>query len=222
MKNSFWLLSLSVLLAVSSCGRLEDGTYRVDIFSTNDVHGKYYDLAKVSSYIGSEREALGEDNVLLIDVGDILQGDNAAYYFNYVDTVSEHIYAKAARYMKQDGGRISDAFLGGQRFGHKDGEGLFPGVCHFRAWRLENCRHRLYQSEYQTMAGPFVVERTPFRTDSSLRPENRGQGNRQGTSGHSHSRDAYRYRGWQSREWGKSGFGLSEYVGGCGLRLLCP
>ena len=100
MKNSFWLLSLSVLLAVSSCGRLEDGTYRVDIFSTNDVHGKYYDLAKVSSYIGSEREALGEDNVLLIDVGDILQGDNAAYYYNYVDTVSEHIYAKAARYMK--------------------------------------------------------------------------------------------------------------------------
>ena len=102
MKNSFWLLSLSVLLAVSSCGRLEDGTYRVDIFSTNDVHGKYYDLAKVSSYIYSEREALGEDNVLLIDVGDILQGDNAAYYYNYVDTVSEHIYAKAARYMKYD------------------------------------------------------------------------------------------------------------------------
>lgn len=80
----------------------EDGTYRLDVFSTNDVHGKYYELSKVAAYVGGEREKYGEDNVLLIDVGDILQGDNAAYYYNYVDTVSEHIYVKAAEYMEYD------------------------------------------------------------------------------------------------------------------------
>lgn len=98
-----YLIVLAVGIVAVSCGnRLEDGEYRLDIFSTNDVHGKYRDLAKVSEYIKGQREMLGEDNVLLIDVGDILQGDNSAYYYNYVDTVSEHIYVKAAGYMKYD------------------------------------------------------------------------------------------------------------------------
>ena len=34
----------------------EDGTYRLDVFSTNDVHGKYYELSIVAAYVGGERE----------------------------------------------------------------------------------------------------------------------------------------------------------------------
>lgn len=109
--NFLFVLSFLVWLLVS-CGP-KDGTYRIDIYSTNDVHGHYFDsvytsdkvqlsLANVSTYIKGERERLGEDNVVLIDVGDILQGDNAAYYYNYVDTVSEHVYSKASRYMGYD------------------------------------------------------------------------------------------------------------------------
>lgn len=36
----------------------------------------------------------GAENVVLIDVGDCLQGDNAAYYYNYVDTTSKHLFAR--------------------------------------------------------------------------------------------------------------------------------
>ncbi len=106
-------LSLSaVALAALSCGP-KDGVYQFDLFSTNDVHGSYFDSTYVSSrtrsslfavnhYVDSVRKARGAENVLLIDAGDCLQGDNAAYYFNYVDTASTHVYARMVNYMKYD------------------------------------------------------------------------------------------------------------------------
>jgi 2',3'-cyclic-nucleotide 2'-phosphodiesterase/3'-nucleotidase len=42
------------------------------------------------------------DNVLLLDVGDCLQGDNAPYYFNYVDTVTPHLFPRLMKYMGYD------------------------------------------------------------------------------------------------------------------------
>ena len=56
----------------------------------------------VSHYVDSVRAASGEENVIFIDAGDCLQGDNAAYYYNYVDTVSRHLYARIAEYMGYD------------------------------------------------------------------------------------------------------------------------
>jgi len=38
----------------------------------------------------------------LIDAGDCLQGDNAAYYYNYVDTLSPHLFPRLVSYMKYD------------------------------------------------------------------------------------------------------------------------
>lgn len=90
-----------------------DGDYTFKIFTTNDVHGRYFDslyvekatkpsLMGVYSYIDSVRVADGRENVILIDAGDCLQGDNAAYYYNYVDTVSKHLYARMVEYMGYD------------------------------------------------------------------------------------------------------------------------
>ena len=56
----------------------------------------------VKHYADSLRAAVGEDNVLLIDGGDCLQGDNAAYYYNYVDTVSTHLFPRLCAYMDYD------------------------------------------------------------------------------------------------------------------------
>ena len=53
-------------------------------------------------YIDSVRTADGYDNVLLVDAGDCLQGDNAAYYYNYVDTVTPHLYPRLVEYMHYD------------------------------------------------------------------------------------------------------------------------
>ena len=107
------LLLPLAFLAMASCGGPEDGTYTFRILTTNDVHGQYFDslyvgnrtrpsLTSVSWYVDSIRSAVGKDNVILIDAGDCLQGDNASYYYNYVDTLSEHIYGRIVEYMEYD------------------------------------------------------------------------------------------------------------------------
>lgn len=100
------------MLAVAACAP-KDGEYTFKVLTTNDVHGHYFDseyvgdgvrnsLVNASWYIDSVRVASGKDNVILIDVGDFLQGENAAYYYNYVDTVSRHLHARMSEYMGYD------------------------------------------------------------------------------------------------------------------------
>ncbi len=103
----------AALTVLSSCCGPKDGEYTFRILTTNDIHGRYFDslyvsdrtnnaLTNISWYVDSIRVADGAENVILIDAGDCLQGDNAAYYFNYVDTTSKHIYARMVEYMKYD------------------------------------------------------------------------------------------------------------------------
>ena len=105
------LLSL-LILAVSCCGP-KDGEYVFRVLTTNDVHGRYFDslyvedgvrnsLMTAAWTVDSVRTAAGKENVLLVDVGDFLQGDNAAYYYNFVDTTSRHVFARMAEYMDYD------------------------------------------------------------------------------------------------------------------------
>ena len=104
----------AVLLMLLSCShRLKDGEYTLTILSTNDVHGTWFDstyvdgrlrksLFAMNYYIDSVRTADGFDNVLLLDAGDCLQGDNAPYYFNYIDTITPHLFPRLLKYMKYD------------------------------------------------------------------------------------------------------------------------
>ena len=83
------------------------------IVTTGDVHGAYFNkpyvggkyktsLMSVKHYVDSLRSAAGPENVLLLDAGDCIQGDNASYYFNYVATDRPHIYPRLASYMGYD------------------------------------------------------------------------------------------------------------------------
>lgn len=101
-------------LAVSCSQRVpSDGIHTLHILTTNDVHGAWFDstyvgsatrnsLLAVNYYVDSVRAACNEDNVLLLDAGDCLQGDNAAYYYNYVNTDEPHIFPRIAKYMGYD------------------------------------------------------------------------------------------------------------------------
>lgn len=111
MKRVIYAMLAAVLM--SACCGPKDGEYTFRILTTNDVHGRYFDslyvtdgtinaLTNVSWYADSIRTAAGEENVILLDAGDCLQGDNAAYYFNYADTVSKHIFARMVEYMGYD------------------------------------------------------------------------------------------------------------------------
>ena len=112
MRKITILAALFFALLTVSCGP-KDGIYEFDLFSTNDVHGTWFDstytssrvrpsLMAVGRYVDSVRAVNGAESVILLDGGDCLQGDNAAYYFNYVDTVTPHLYARMVDYMKYD------------------------------------------------------------------------------------------------------------------------
>ncbi len=112
MKRLFsFLLCLTALL--SSCCGPKDGEYTFRILTTNDVHGRYFDslyvdgrtnssLLNVAWYADSVRVAEGVENVILIDAGDCLQGDNAAYYYNYVETDVPHVFARMVDHIGYD------------------------------------------------------------------------------------------------------------------------
>ena len=113
MKARHIISLLAVVLISASCSRPKDGTYSFRILTTNDIHGTFFDstyvggnvkksLYSVKYIVDSVRADVGEENVILIDAGDILQGDNAAYYYNYVDTVTPHVYPRMAKYMGYD------------------------------------------------------------------------------------------------------------------------
>lgn len=112
MKNIIYSIVAAAALLASCCGP-KDGEYTFRVLTTNDIHGRYFDslyvtdrtsnaLTNVSWYADSIRVAGGADNVILIDAGDCLQGDNAAYYFNYADTVSKHLFARMMEYVGYD------------------------------------------------------------------------------------------------------------------------
>lgn len=107
-------LLASLVLSITCCNRLKDGEYTLTVLSTNDVHSTWFDstyvpgkairpsLFAVNHYVDSVRAADGAANVLLIDVGDCLQGDNAAYYYNFIDTITPHLFPRIMDYMKYD------------------------------------------------------------------------------------------------------------------------
>lgn len=108
------IYSMAVAAAAVSCAsKPSDGEHVLHIITTNDVHGSWFDstyvgggiknsLYAVNSYIDSIRSEVGGGNVILIDAGDCLQGDNGAYYYNYVDTETEHLFPQLVNYMGYD------------------------------------------------------------------------------------------------------------------------
>ena len=103
-----WLLSTTVMTA-----KQDNKTIRLTVIETSDVHGHFfpYDfmenrplsgtLARANSYIQRIRQEK-ENNLLLLDNGDILQGQPCVYWSNYVMPDDENLAASVINYMKYD------------------------------------------------------------------------------------------------------------------------
>lgn len=112
MRKLVFMVLVPFSLMSVSCVERE---IRVEVAATNDVHGAIFprtytedtvgrpSLASVCTYIDSLRSADGDDHVILFDCGDHLQGDNATYYFNYVDSSGNgHILGRVFNFMDYD------------------------------------------------------------------------------------------------------------------------
>ena len=97
------LLILSALMLATYAFAQRQVT--ISLLETSDVHGNYFpydfingksgegSLARVYTYVEKLRHKQGKDRVVLLDNGDILQGQPTAYYYDYIDTTSTHLCA---------------------------------------------------------------------------------------------------------------------------------
>ncbi len=88
-------------------------TVKLRILQTSDVHGNFFpynfverkpsrgSMARISSYVQRLRGEYGR-NLILLDNGDIMQGQPVNYYSNYVADKDTNIVAKVLNYMCYD------------------------------------------------------------------------------------------------------------------------
>lgn len=91
----------------------------IKIIETSDIHGALvpYDLinnqetkgslAQVHTYAIKEKR-IPDQEVILLDNGDMLQGDPMTYFYNYIDTTQVNIFANAMNYMSYDAATIGN------------------------------------------------------------------------------------------------------------------
>ncbi len=108
--------------------------HKLRIIHTTDVHGNIFpydflndrpgkgSMARLSTVLKEARKT--DPSLLLLDAGDLLQGEPPTYYYNYVDTVSQHLVATSMNYLRYDAVAM----------GNHDIE---PGHQVFDKWRTE-------------------------------------------------------------------------------------
>ena len=111
-KKQFLILVL-ISISLTMTAKTTTKTIRLKVIETSDVHGHFfpYDfmemkplkgtLVRANSYINRQRSIYG-DNLLLIDNGDILQGQPCVYWSNYVMPEDENLAASVINYMRYD------------------------------------------------------------------------------------------------------------------------
>lgn len=91
----------------------EDKVVTIKVVETTDVHGSFFpydfinlkdkkgSLARIYTYVEGLRSEYG-NNVLLLENGDLLQGQPLCYYYNYIATDQKNIGARVINFMKYD------------------------------------------------------------------------------------------------------------------------
>ena len=117
MKHLTLLLSL---LWLCTGAFAQQKTVKFSLLETTDIHGNYlpYDfiggkagsgnMARIYTYVKSLRQREGNEHVVLLDNGDILQGQPTAYYYNYMDTKTKHLCADIMNFMQYDAATVGN------------------------------------------------------------------------------------------------------------------
>lgn len=135
--KKFLLVCISILLT-SNFAMAQKKVIDLRILETSDVHGSFFpynfisrkpekgSLASVSTYVKGLRKKYG-NNVIVLENGDILQGQPTNYYYNFEHPEKENIAAQVINYIGYDA----------QTFGNHDVE---TGHAVYDKWVKElNC-----------------------------------------------------------------------------------
>ena len=107
------IMAALMLLTTSLTAATTTKTIKLKVIETSDIHGHFfpYDfmekkplkgtLVRVNTYVKKQRQQYG-DHLLLIDNGDILQGQPCVYWSNYVMPQDENLAASVINYMRYD------------------------------------------------------------------------------------------------------------------------
>jgi len=114
-----WLLILLLLVGCTPFSENRPGNIHLRIFETTDLHGSIFpfdfidstelsaSLSGVYSLVSSERDR-DDREVILLDNGDILQGQPVVYYSNYIDTGNMHICSAVMNFMGYDAATVGN------------------------------------------------------------------------------------------------------------------
>ncbi|MBN2236771.1 MAG: bifunctional metallophosphatase/5'-nucleotidase [Bacteroidales bacterium] len=117
-RTTFILLIATSMSLFNSC-QTTPKTVTLKFIETSDVHGAIFpydfkndeplntSLAQIYTYV-QEQRADQSQSVILLDNGDILQGQPLVYYSNFEKPDTEHICASVMNYMKYDAATIGN------------------------------------------------------------------------------------------------------------------
>ena len=112
MKN-YLIAATCLIFATMQTATAQTKTVNLQFIETSDVHGCFFpynfttgkptdgSMARIHHYVEQQRQEMGK-NVLLLDNGDILQGQPCCYWSNYVMTNEPNIAARVVNYMQYD------------------------------------------------------------------------------------------------------------------------
>ena len=113
MKRIALLTTALLATLLSTTAQPATKTVKLKVIETSDVHGHFFPwdfmnnkpidgtLTRANTYITKQRQQY-DKNLLLIDNGDILQGQPCVYWTNYVMPEDENLAASVINYMKYD------------------------------------------------------------------------------------------------------------------------
>ena len=118
LRQTRLLLFMGVLL-IGAAVTGEAQTVSLKIIQTTDTHGSFFpydfiaaketptSLAQVFTYVKAQR-ADAKQQVILLDGGDILQGQPTVYYSNFEKTAAPHLAAEVMNFMQYDAGAVGN------------------------------------------------------------------------------------------------------------------
>jgi 2',3'-cyclic-nucleotide 2'-phosphodiesterase/3'-nucleotidase len=109
------MIAILGAIGINACKEniMEEKKIHISIYETTDVHGAIFpddlinqrrrsgSLAQVHHYISKMRNAK-EQEVILVDNGDLLQGDPSVYYYNFESHEGKHLLAEVMNFMQYD------------------------------------------------------------------------------------------------------------------------